>query len=216
MLPFVQDLKMFKDLPDMYSNCQEFIDLGGGDYEEHAILLANMFQYIDNKQNPGKYTSYLVFGETLPEGRNTFVMRTFTDPKDGRDIEIWSPITAECFFFKFCNDSETIFGYNLRKASHMEVRINDPICPLKHIWSVVGKNNIWANIQKFDFPVLMNFDLTNKSHWKPLFESDNHMKKFYPLGIKSVQLPLTYSDQMAPQQVLILTSRLQKYLIEQF
>ena len=49
MLPFVQDLKMFKDLPDMYSNSQEFIDLGGGDYEEHAILLANMFAYIDNK-----------------------------------------------------------------------------------------------------------------------------------------------------------------------
>ena len=52
-------------------------------------------------------------------------MRTFTDPKDGRDIEIWSPITAECFFFKFCNDSETFCGVNVRKASHMEVRINE-------------------------------------------------------------------------------------------
>jgi coiled-coil and C2 domain-containing protein 2A len=183
MIPFVQDLKMFKDLPDMYSTCQEFIDLGGGDYEEHAILLANMFAFIDNKQNPGKYTSYLVFGETLPEGRNTFVMRTFTDPKDGRDIEIWSPITGECFFFKFCNDSDTFCGVDLRKASHMEVRINDPICPMKHIWFVVGQNNIWANIQKFDFPVLMNFDLTNKSSWKPLFETENHMRKFYPTGI---------------------------------
>lgn len=110
-------------------------------------------------------------------------MRTFTDPKDGRDIEIWSPITAECFFFKFCNDSETFCGVSVRKASHMEVRINDPICPMKHIWFVVGSNNIWANIQKFDFPVLMNFDLSNKSHWKPFFETESHMRKFYPIGI---------------------------------
>jgi len=29
----------------------------------------------------------------------------------------------------------------------------------------------------------MNFDLTNKSSWKPLFETENHMQKFYPTGI---------------------------------
>lgn len=43
MIPFINDLKNFKDLPDMYTNCQEFLDLGGGDSEEHAILLANFF-----------------------------------------------------------------------------------------------------------------------------------------------------------------------------
>lgn len=43
MIPFINDLKHFKDLPDMYTNCQEFLDLGGGDSEEHAILLANFF-----------------------------------------------------------------------------------------------------------------------------------------------------------------------------
>lgn len=216
MIPFVQDLKMFKDLPDMYSTCQEFIDLGGGDYEEHAILLANYFNYIDEKQSPGKYYSYLIYGESLPEGRNTFVMRTFVNPKDGRDIEIWSPLSAECFFFRFCDDSESFCYVPLRKASHMEVRLNDPICPLKRVWFIVGKSNVWANIQKFDFPVLMNFELTDKSNWKPLFESENHMKKYYPLGIQSIQPPVTYADLMNPQQVLVLTSRIQKYLVEHF
>lgn len=42
---------------------------------------------------------------------------------------------------------------------HLEIgRLNDPICPLKHIFSVVDEENIFANIQKYDFPVLIDFD----------------------------------------------------------
>jgi len=113
-------------------------------------------------------------------------MRAFANAKDGRDIEIWSPITAECFFFKFCDNSDYFCGVNVRKSTNMKVRTIDPICPMKHIWFIVGKNNIWANIQKYDFPVLMDFDLSVTKNWKPLFESENHMKKFYPTGIQSV------------------------------
>ena len=45
MIPYLADVQMFKnmELSDMYTNCQEFLDIGGGDYEEHAILLANFF-----------------------------------------------------------------------------------------------------------------------------------------------------------------------------
>ncbi len=55
MVPFIDDLTMFQNMPDMYSSCQEFLDLGAGDYEEHAILLANYFQYIDEAQKPNTY-----------------------------------------------------------------------------------------------------------------------------------------------------------------
>lgn len=55
MVPFVDDLAMFQNMLDMYSTCQELLDLGAGDYEEHAILLANYFQYIDEIQRPGVY-----------------------------------------------------------------------------------------------------------------------------------------------------------------
>jgi len=44
----------------------------------------------------------------------------------------------------------------------------------------------------------MNFELSNTKNWKPLFESENHMKKFYPTGMQSIQLPLTYADSMPP------------------
>lgn len=37
-------------MPDLYCDSQEFIDLGAGDYEEHAILLCNFFNFIDRAQ----------------------------------------------------------------------------------------------------------------------------------------------------------------------
>ena len=66
---------MFKDLPDLFTTCQEFFDLGGGDYEEHAILLANYFNYVDSRRTPNTYKSYIILGEAMPEGSTVYVMR---------------------------------------------------------------------------------------------------------------------------------------------
>lgn len=108
MIPFLVDLNLFKDLPDMYANCQEFLDLGGGDHEEHAILLANFFQYIDDKRAPGKYRSYLVYGYALPEGHSVYVMRTNSGKI--KDFELWDPISGLCYFFEHKANNETVCG----------------------------------------------------------------------------------------------------------
>lgn len=47
LIPFLEDNQAFTDMPDLYCDSQEFIDLGAGDYEEHAILLCNYFNFID-------------------------------------------------------------------------------------------------------------------------------------------------------------------------
>lgn len=100
----------------MYATCQEFLDLGGGDYEEHAILLANYFMFIDKEQAPGKFQTFLVYGYAVPEGKNVFVLRKFANPdhKDnrehGKDFEIWSPMTGECFVFKEKKQPNTFCG----------------------------------------------------------------------------------------------------------
>lgn len=49
LIPFMEDNRMFEDMPDMWCTSQEFLDLGSGDYEEHAVLLCNYFKYIDLK-----------------------------------------------------------------------------------------------------------------------------------------------------------------------
>ncbi len=50
LIPFIDDSKLFKDMPDMTCTSQQFLDLGMGDYEEHAILLCNYFNFIDRAQ----------------------------------------------------------------------------------------------------------------------------------------------------------------------
>ena len=91
MVPFIEDLTMFADMPDLYTTSQEFFDLGGGDYEEHAILLANYFAHIDEKQG-NKFKSYIVLGSGMPNGHMVFVMRKRT--VQDSSFELWDPLTA--------------------------------------------------------------------------------------------------------------------------
>ena len=58
----------------------------------------------------------------------------------------------------------------------------DPTCPLKKVHTVIGDTNVWVNIQKTDYPLLMSFDLDNKKHWAPFL--DEKLRKtsaLYPL-----------------------------------
>ena len=47
LIPWKNDLADFANLPDIWMTSQQFLDMRGGDDEEHAILLANFFNYID-------------------------------------------------------------------------------------------------------------------------------------------------------------------------
>ena len=96
MIPFIEDLRLFEDMPDLFSTSQEFFDLGGGDFEEHAILLANYFSYIDKKQGKD-YKSYIVFGCGMPAGQMVFVMRKKSH-EDG-SFELWDPIKGCCYYY---------------------------------------------------------------------------------------------------------------------
>jgi coiled-coil and C2 domain-containing protein 2A len=48
-MPFIDDVTLFKDMPDLCCTSQEFLDLGQGDAEEHAMLLCNYFNFIDRE-----------------------------------------------------------------------------------------------------------------------------------------------------------------------
>uniref|UniRef100_A0A7E4VS45 C2 domain-containing protein n=2 Tax=Panagrellus redivivus TaxID=6233 RepID=A0A7E4VS45_PANRE len=50
--------------------------------------------------------------------------------------------------------------------------IDDPLCPLMTVGTVVTAENVFANIQKTAHPCLMDFDLKNKSNWDPLFQAN--------------------------------------------
>lgn len=96
LIPFIDDNSAIDLLPDIWCTSQEFIDFNGGDYEEHAILLCNYFNYIDGILNNGKVKSYIILGNAVPEGYTTYVLRRNLE---NNHVEIWDAIRGQAYFF---------------------------------------------------------------------------------------------------------------------
>ena len=90
LIPFLDDFKIGKT-KEAWNTSHDFLQLRAGDEEEHAILLCNYFNYLDNDKNNG-YKSYIVIGRGIPEGKTVYVMR-----KNGNDITFWNACTGDGF-----------------------------------------------------------------------------------------------------------------------
>jgi coiled-coil and C2 domain-containing protein 2A len=112
-------------MPDLYCTSQEFLDLGAGDYEEHAILLCNFFNYIDKIQTGDRIKSYLLLGKGNPEGKTAYVLRRDTETDH---IELWNAMKGEAYFFGKEALMDKIGCINVSKGSSLSIRLNDPTC----------------------------------------------------------------------------------------
>lgn len=182
LIPFAEDNKTFKDLPDIFCTSQEFLDFGAGDYEEHAILLCNFFNYIDERLNEGKIKSYVVMGKAMPEGYTSYVMRRNTE---NNHVEIWNSITGEAYFFGRDYNKNKFLCIPLSTGVEIDCHSQDPICSLKEIGCVISEDNIYANVQKNSDPALISFNIDNPKQWKP-FLTKKMRNRFFKDGIESV------------------------------
>ena len=79
--------------------------------------------------------------------------------------------------------------------------------PLTQIHTVISNSNVYVNIQKSDYPILMDFDFTKQKKWKRFFTEDTPQT--------TCQLPkIIYSNPR--EQTEVIESRIQKYLVEMF
>lgn len=192
-------------MPDLYCTSQEFFDLGGGDYEEHAILLANYFAYIDKKQ--GKtYESLLVMGSGMPNGHMVYVMRKDKDDVAKGSFELWDPNSGYCYYYNCESSDKRILGIKCGESRVLQQRITDPICPLTQVHCLVSTSNVYVNVQKQDYPILMDFDINSSKCWKKFLPEDKIQD--------SIQPEIRYSDPREHTEVI--ESRIQKYLVEMF
>ena len=133
-------------------------------------------------------------------------------------IELWNPMTAEVFNFDLISTpTRQVFGKG--NSQSMNQRAFDPQCTMKKIWCVVGQENVWANIQNEEAPVLLNFNLDDPKQWKPFLDKKlrqtyfaggtvqtGHCQKFAP-NIKY---------QKAKEDVSPLEEQIKKYLAGRF
>ncbi|XP_021115919.1 coiled-coil and C2 domain-containing protein 2A isoform X1 [Heterocephalus glaber] len=124
--------------------------------------------------------AWVVMGNAIPEGPTAYVLTW-----EQNHYLIWNPCSGH-FYGQF-----------------------DTFCPLKSVGCLIGPDNIWFNIQQYDSPLRINFDVTKPKLWKPFFSRSLP----YP-GLSSVQpeeLIYQHTDKTAAAE---LQDRIEKMLKE--
>lgn len=126
-------------------------------------------------------TAYLILGNAIPEGQTAYVLTVEADKH-----QVWNARTGESY------------------------SVHDNYCPIQSIGCLINAENIWANIQEYEKPAQMDFNLTNASLWMPFYN------KSYPSrGLASVQpAELFYhrKDKKFDSMVLELQERIEQLL----
>ncbi|KAL4635419.1 coiled-coil and C2 domain-containing protein 2A isoform X1 [Arapaima gigas] len=97
--------------------------------------------------------AWLIIGTAIPEGPTAYVLTL----EQGRYL-IWDPSRGQCY------------GQY------------DTFCPLQSVGCLVNADNVWFNIQVYDAPMRMSFDVSRSKLWKPFFS-----RAFPNPGLSSVQ-----------------------------
>ncbi|XP_059779298.1 coiled-coil and C2 domain-containing protein 2A isoform X2 [Balaenoptera ricei] len=124
--------------------------------------------------------AWLMMGNAIPEGPTAYVLT-----REQSHYLIWNPCSGH-FYGQF-----------------------DTFCPLKSVGCLIGPDNIWFNIQQYDSPLRINFDVTKPKLWKSFFSRSLP----YP-GLSSVQpeeLIYQRTDKVAAAE---LQDRIEKILKE--
>uniref|UniRef100_A0A8C4UBC1 Coiled-coil and C2 domain containing 2A n=1 Tax=Falco tinnunculus TaxID=100819 RepID=A0A8C4UBC1_FALTI len=122
--------------------------------------------------------AWLIIGNAIPEGPTAYVLTL-----EQSQYVIWNPSTG-CFYGQY-----------------------DTFCPLQNVYCLISCDNIWFNMQEYDSPVRINFDISRTKHWKSFFSRSLP----YP-GLHSVQpeeLVYQHSDKAAAVE---LQARIEKIL----
>uniref|UniRef100_A0A8B9SDP6 Coiled-coil and C2 domain containing 2A n=1 Tax=Apteryx owenii TaxID=8824 RepID=A0A8B9SDP6_APTOW len=124
--------------------------------------------------------AWLIIGNAIPEGATAYVLTL-----EQNQYAIWNPSTG-CFYGQF-----------------------DTFCPLQNVHCLISCDNIWFNIQEYDSPVRINFDISKPKLWKSFFSRSLPYPGF--CSVQPEELIYQDSDKAA---VAELQGRIEKILKE--
>lgn len=211
LIPHIEDNQAFKDLPDIWSTCQEFLDLSFGDYEEHAILLCNYFKWID-KDKPN-IKNYIIIGTGVPEGKSVYVLRRDTTKGD---LELWNASSGVGYSIIQDPYSAKFLCINISRGTKNRVTDKEYTIGLKSVGCVFDENDIYFNIQDYSDPYVIDFNIDNPKSWMPFIGNSTRRATFFPNNvITTIQKPLEY--EVSPEVYLTeIQLNLEKHLREKF
>jgi len=194
---------MFPQLTDLWCTDQEFLNIQCGDWEEHAILLCNYFNYIDryrkekmNGYGPFNIQSFCVLCDLVPDGEVMMVLRRDMGDEQGHmgHCEFWEAVSGNCYFVP-CQDKTgasimqrlSLTRSRARGSGLDESCQATPSIPIHRVHIAFNADNVWANLQKptrrkQEASVLdLDYNFDNTRNWKPLFaKGKEELLKFVP------------------------------------
>uniref|UniRef100_A0ACB8E6U6 Coiled-coil and C2 domain-containing protein 2A n=1 Tax=Sphaerodactylus townsendi TaxID=933632 RepID=A0ACB8E6U6_9SAUR len=124
--------------------------------------------------------SWLLIGNAIPEGVTAYVLTW-----EQNQYVIWNPRSG-CSYGQY-----------------------DTFCPLQNVGCLISGDNVWFNIQQYDSPLRINFDVHKPKLWKPFFSRSLP----FP-GLSSVQPEALFYPRADEAAALELQGRLEKILKE--
>ncbi|XP_077156995.1 coiled-coil and C2 domain-containing protein 2A isoform X2 [Paroedura picta] len=124
--------------------------------------------------------SWLLVGNAVPEGVTAYVLTW-----EQNHYVIWNPRNGH-YYGQY-----------------------DSFCPLQNVGCLISGDNVWFNIQQYDSPLRINFDVTKPKFWKPFFS-----RSFPFPGLSSVQPEALFYQRADKVAALELQNRLEKILKE--
>jgi coiled-coil and C2 domain-containing protein 2A len=167
MVPFEEDWQQTGGAQDVWCTADEFLTLGAGDWEEHALLLCNYFKHYESTTLAQGWHTYVAIGHGIPEGKTAYVLRIHEQDGIIDQELVWNPVTGEC--------------YNIRNEAEA--------CPLVSIGCVFDERDVWANVQPSAEPARINFYFENLNYWRPLFNRQFSRGEFLR---RTLQTPVNY------------------------
>lgn len=129
--------------------------------------------------------AFLLLGSGIPEGDTCYVL-TY---EDSGTWLVWNPSTAQCFGAR------------------------DAFSPLSAVYMLVNQENIWANVQKYDDPPRVNFDV-HGSGWRSFFsrsQPDPGLPSVQPQELTYPPVDTTQINQLKERLEITLRDAIMKW-----
>ena len=163
LVPFLSDIDVFGRHADVWATCAQTLDMGAGDFEEHALLLLNYLMWLNLPDNGGSgiWDDYLVLGSTHDSGESAWVLRYYARTNQ---VVLINPCSGRSYL-----------GL-------------DATCPLNNIGMLANAKNCFANVQASGQPWRMRFDVTSSRDWLPMWKPGSDI-----VPPATIQEPVVYT-----------------------
>ncbi len=163
LVPFLSDIDVFGRHADVWATCAQTLDMGAGDFEEHALLLLNYLMWLNSPDNGGSgiWDDYLVLGSTHDSGESAWVLRYYARTNQ---VVLINPCSGRSYL-----------GL-------------DATCPLNNIGMLANNKNCYANVQGSGQPWRMRFDVTSTRDWMPMWAPGSDV-----IPPSTIQEPIVYT-----------------------